>query len=197
MNSRKNTQVRALTQGHWLAGDLWSADMRIQEFLNSGDSSFIQLQNVTISRASEQNPAEEELREVLLPKPMIDLMVILSDAHEAPQKRRNCLVRKTGFDTFVVAAGHTVRGTLHLPLQTTDALRVITTLVDDFFALTDATVTSQSGHRIQAGVVLVHSGCLGGLSIQKAPAQRKSAADYLQTVTEDSGSHLKQPVQTP
>ena len=196
MNIGNETRVIVFTQSHWLTGHLESTNARVQETLKSGSSDFVRLHEVTVSQELQQAPVIVSLPEVLLPKPMVDLVVIPGDNHEAPQKRRNCLIRKVAFDMYLVVAGHSIRGTLHLSIPTTDILRMITSL-DDFFALTDVTFIHQSGNQTQARVALINKKSIGCISFQMAGEKKTAIVDPDQSQPEHEESPLDQLLRIP
>lgn len=131
--------VVLVTDEHLLVGTVPIKEQRISDILNDAQTDYVHAHNVRVFRRSD-NQCVCLLRECVIPKLELGMVLILDREHEARQKRFNNFVGKQADAVYLIVAGYEVRGRLHLK-GSTDPVSYLAQQTQHFFPVTDATVS--------------------------------------------------------
>lgn len=121
-------------------------------------TSFLDLEDVAVSRLSNDDTPVVELTHATIRKDKIVLVLIDMESHEAPAQRRMKHAQKVGRGAYVAIDGFEISGTAHLALHSTADKTTFSADLKTFFPLTDAVVSFADSDRstVRAGVALVN-----------------------------------------
>ncbi len=139
-----STRVMAAVSGHWLLGALPLAGTRIQEALNDPSTDFLRLNDVEV-HAHRKRRCVAKLPTVALPKSGIEVVMVPSDKHEAPQKRWNNRAESAAYSAFTLVGEYCLWGNLHLSSKPGDSRQTLMHRLYQFFALTDVSLSHGDG----------------------------------------------------
>jgi len=141
MMGSKEARVMVAVSGHWLVGSMPSTGTRIQDVLKDGATDFVNLTDVQVCRYAERESCLATLSEVLIPKCMIEIVVVFAGRHEAPTKRWNNLAARATANVFAIVSKYCIQGELHVPTSSHDSLSILTHQLGKFFAITRASMS--------------------------------------------------------
>ena len=131
--------VAVVAGEHLLVGRVPTRDRRLLDVLNDGQTDFVHIYDVRLFRKTD-NACTAVLRECVVPKGKVDLVLILDQEHEARDKRMNYFIGKGKTPVLLAVSGYEVRGMLHLN-RPENSLWALTHQLVHFFAVTEATVS--------------------------------------------------------
>jgi hypothetical protein len=135
-----STSIMLATSSHRLKGQVVTAGQRLLDILNNKLSTCVSLQGVTGFRHTDADIAAIHLPTVTVPKPLINLLFLQEQTHEAPTSRLYGFVQKDSYPTFLTVAGYEVKGHLHFTSPPKPELFLTDTLTS-FVPVSQATVT--------------------------------------------------------
>src|SRR5262245_17038236 len=95
---------------HSFSGSVENRGLRILDVLNEPSTQFLNLHNVSIQRGFDETSIQR-VGATLLPKAAIDFVLLKSEPHEAPIRRKHSLVAKDRYSALVVLDHCEIRGT--------------------------------------------------------------------------------------
>jgi len=105
------TTVLFVVGRHLFAGAIDHGNNRVLDVLNDGNTDLLRVHEVDIFPQS-IGERIARLEEAVIPKAMVDCVLLCSGDHEAPMRRRNALIVKPRRVVFVLLQDHAIRGTL-------------------------------------------------------------------------------------
>jgi len=161
--------VMLVTAEHVIAGNIDTRDLRISEILNDIDTSYVRIGDAGLFGKA-RNKQITTLRQCIVLKSMLELVLILDKQHETPQKRRHHFVEKKIVPVFLTVHGCEVRG--GLPLERVgqtdpDPIWVLNQRTPQFFPVTQATVSRVVGAAgpLQVPTVIVNTAAVSLFSV--------------------------------
>ncbi len=160
--------VALVTKAYTYVGHLTTGGRRLQDILNDTLTDFLNLRKVEIATTLDGNTVVQKLPEATIAKTEVVLGLLRQDTHEAPIKRQNYRVQRDFCEAVMVIHHLRIQGAVHLSRATKQSAAILTRDLKSFFAVTDATVSANSGtdDSINASVVLVNKQAVSLLSIQ-------------------------------
>jgi hypothetical protein len=140
---------------HSFSGSVENRGLRILDVLNEPSTEFLNLHNVSIQRGFDETSIEH-VGATLVPKTAIDFVLLKSETHEAPVRRRHALVAKDRYSAFVTLAHYEIRGKF-VAKGTVDPKVVLHQDASAFFAIVSPTINWGGSTRpVSAGVAFVN-----------------------------------------
>ena len=137
---------------HRVEGRIATSGYRLLDVLNDPMSEYLEVYDAGVTTAAGE--LGDPLLQAAVAKSEISLAVILTEEHEAEDRRRFTAVDKKRYPALPIADGFEIRGTAHLDGAAEPAVALASEL-DRFFPLTGATVFSATtGERVEAPVVM-------------------------------------------
>jgi len=159
--------VALATKSYIYLGYLPTGGRRLQDILNDTLTDFLNLRKVQIATTLDGKTIVQELPEATIAKAEVVLGLLRQDTHEAPIKRQNYRVQRDFCEAVIVLHHLRIQGAVHLSRATKQTAAILTRDLKSFFAVTDATVSANTGDdSINATVVLVNKQAVSLLSIQ-------------------------------
>ncbi len=156
--------VTLVTHEHLINGGLATQGSRLLDVLNNELTGMLLMHDVQI--ASVQQPAEPciVLPAAMIRKGLVNLVILRSSEHEAPEKRWFNYVEKQPYHAWLVLPSCRVEGTLRLT-RTSQPMMAIFQQREEFLPVTGATVTCANENSEQASVVMVQRSSIGLLYV--------------------------------
>ena len=164
----ESLQIAAAVSGYWISGAFETTGRRSQEVLNDPSSDFVRLNGVDARTAATSEPVAT-LESVIVPKHKIEVVVVPSLQHEAPDKRWNNLTAKTVCPGFAIVNQYHLAGNLHLPNVPIDSQHALTQQLPRFFPFTEASLchSDWGGREIDAPTVIANSDHLSCFEVRE------------------------------
>jgi hypothetical protein len=163
--STPETRIVIAAGKQLLSANIATERRRVADVLNDQNFQCLSVQDVHVISVGNDDP-EKVLSEALVPLSSINFVILTSEKHEAPDKRRYSLVEKRRWGVYLLLPDFSIEG--HLSLAGRPEPRyALTVELSNFFAVTSANVTpgTDSAHCIQAPVVLVNKAKLSLFSL--------------------------------
>lgn len=135
-----DTSIMLATASHRIVGQITTAGQRLLDILNNKLNTCISVHGVTGFRYRDAKTPIIHFPVVTVPKPLINLLFIQEQRHEAPTSRLYGFVQKNSYATFLTVAGYEVRGYLHFTSPPKPELFLTDTLTT-FVPVSQATVS--------------------------------------------------------
>jgi hypothetical protein len=140
---------------HSFSGAVENRGLRILDVLNEPSTEFLNLHNVSIQRGFDETSIQH-VGATLLPKAAVDFVLLKSEPHEAPIRRKHSLVAKDRYSALVVLDHYEIRGTF-VAKGAIEPKMVLRNDASDFFAIVSPTI-NWGGNKgaVSAGVAFVN-----------------------------------------
>lgn len=169
--------VILVVKNHWLLGKLRTAEQRVLDSLNDPQTDYLDLVEVKVFSALDRRRCLADLPAATIPKDGLYLLIIPTERYEPSRTTRIYRIEeKKAVSVCTVAAGYFVRGNLHLKRQGVDSRYTLTTLLNHFFPVTDATVSGPGMEPISAKTVMANKRYVSCLSFDR-PHEAGEAAN--------------------
>ena len=149
----KRTSVIMIYDDYWLLGTMPTRENRVLDVLKDTNSDYVLLNDVQVFR---NETRVLSISQGVVAKQKLSLILIPGKDHEAPKKRSLLLMKKNVCRACVLVPGYTLQGNLY-PTRIDTSLLTLTTGVDDFFPLTEATVSGAGIEPLQVPVAIVNN----------------------------------------
>jgi hypothetical protein len=156
---------------HSLFGELENRSLRVLDVLNDVSTSFLQLQDVTVMRGF-HGERVKRIQDAMIPKAAIDFVLLESDTHEAPMRRRHSFVEKRAQRALVLMTDFEIRGTFMLKGSADSSMGALGKDSSAFFPMTTANVKRlvSTGESVKAGVVMINKAKVSLLHLEQEQA---------------------------
>jgi hypothetical protein len=163
MNGIEAAVVLATDQ-HLMEVVVATKGQRLLEVLNDPNSDFLRVFDLKLI-AGEGDDREASAPSGIVRRSNI-ILALLSDQHEAPQRRQYSFVEKKVRSASMIAGGYRIQGELQIR-GSDDPVAVVNAELQNFFPVTAAVVTHPTirWSTLQSSVALVNKQRLGALSI--------------------------------
>jgi hypothetical protein len=169
---------------HSFFGEVENRGLRVLDVLNDASTGFLQLHDVTVFRGFHGDRIKS-IQDATLPKSTIDFVLLQSDTHEAPLRRKHAFVEKRPQRALVLMADFEIHGTFMLK-GSADSLMALRRDSSAFFPVTSANVKRlvSTNESVKAGVVMINNAKVSLLHLEPLPVKSYD----LQTAPDDSKS---------
>lgn len=159
-------KARFLTNRHMFDCSINSHGQRLQEILNSNLTTSIHIFNISAYRFADTKSPVATFRTATLLKSTINLAMIPTERHEAPERRMFSYVSKNYYRAFITVAGFDIQGIMHF-MASPDATAFLVRDVNSFFPVTDAELNDgyQEADPMHATVILVRKSAVSFLHL--------------------------------
>jgi len=152
---KSRVPILIISGQHSFSGLVENRGLRILDVLNEGGTEFVNLHDISIQRGFDETSIRQ-VAATLLPKAAIDFVLLKSDPHEAPIRRKHSLVAKDRHSAFVVLDDYEIRGTFEAK-GLIDPKLVLHQDASTFFAVVSPTINhGASKWTVSAGVAFVN-----------------------------------------
>jgi hypothetical protein len=140
---------------HSFSGSVENRGLRILDVLNEPSTEFLNLHNVSIQRGFDETSIQH-VGATLFPKAAIDFVLLKSEPHESPIRRKHSLVAKNRYSAFVVLNHYEIRGTF-VAKGAIDLKLILHQDASAFFAVVSPTINwGENNRTVSASVALVN-----------------------------------------
>ena len=155
---------------HSFFGEVENRGLRVLDVLNDVSTGFLQLHDVTVIRGF-HGERIKRIQDAMIPKSAIDFVLLESETHEAPMRRRHSFVEKRAQRALVLMADFEIRGTFMLK-GPVDSMVALGRDSSPFFPITSANVKRlvSTGESVKAGVVMINNSKVSLLHLEQEPA---------------------------
>jgi hypothetical protein len=163
------TEVILATDQHLLEALVTTRGQRLLEVLNDPTSDFLRVLDLKLM-SRENGEASSAMPTGIVRRSNI-VLALLSDQHEAPQRRQYSYVEKKARPVVIVAGGFVIEGDLQFRGKY-DPVSVVNAELQSFFPVTNAMVSHPSGFRnlMRAPVAIINKQFLFALHIGDPPS---------------------------
>ena len=141
------TQIMLLSSRHVIAGRIKTGGYRFLDVLNDHQTKYLTILDGKVFAVHDWTQPVGSFGEGTIKKKNVVLGTVAQEAHEAPQRRLSCFVKKRTVDVLVTVPGTQVTGKMHV-VPSGDPVSVLEGKDRDgglFFPLTEAKVTAMIG----------------------------------------------------
>jgi hypothetical protein len=169
------TEVILATDQHLLEARVTTRGQRLLEVLNDPTSDFLRVLDFKL-KSRDAGGAASAMPTGIVRRSNI-VLALLSDQHEAPQRRQYSYVEKKARPVVIVAGGFVIEGDLQFR-GNYDPVAVVNAELQSFFPVTNAVVSYPSGFRnpMRAPVAIVNKQFLFALHIGDPPSDELLAS---------------------
>ena len=166
------TSVIVFTGDHLLSGSIDTRNVRVLDILNNSGTDYLTLQDVELVRSSQADVRVAAMREVVIRKEKLALVINTTMRREAGQKRIDTFSQKQAYRAVLGGAGFDGEGWLHVAKHS-DSVTTLTHQLGSFFPVTDAHLWCGGAKPLHASVVFVNQSLLGFFYVGQAADQAR------------------------
>jgi hypothetical protein len=164
--------IIVLAGRHAFSGTLENRGSRVLDLLNDLNTEFLRLRDICV-HAGFCEEIITQLESGIIPKRMIDVVLLDRGRHEAQMRREHAVVKKKSCGAFFVVGDYEIQGKLMLK-GSTDVLSAMTCELSAFFPVKDTRLSRVGGDHspAAAGVALINKAKATLVQIDSQPAER-------------------------